>query len=64
MPAYYGPGNSNDICSYNHPWSNHTGGSNFAFGDGHVQFIAYGVNYQTIIALATRSGGEVIPGSY
>jgi prepilin-type N-terminal cleavage/methylation domain-containing protein/prepilin-type processing-associated H-X9-DG protein len=64
FPAYYGPGNANDICSYNHLWSNHTGRSNFAFGDGHVQFIAYGVNYQTIIALATRSGGEVIPGSY
>src|SRR5262249_3612226 len=31
-PYYFGPGKPTDICSYNHLWSNHTGGANFVFG--------------------------------
>ena len=62
-PYYFGPGNPTQICSYNHLWSNHTGGANFAFGDGSVRFINYNVNYQIILYLATRNGGEVIDGS-
>jgi prepilin-type N-terminal cleavage/methylation domain-containing protein/prepilin-type processing-associated H-X9-DG protein len=60
MPSYFGPGNPNDMCSYNHLWSNHPGGANFAFGDGSVRFISYSINYQTLIYLSTRAGGEVI----
>ena len=59
-PAYYGPGSLQDPCSYNHLWSFHTGGSNFALGDGSVRFISYNINYQTLLSLATRAGGEVI----
>jgi prepilin-type processing-associated H-X9-DG protein len=60
MPAYFGPGKSTDFCSYNHLWSNHTGGANFAFGDGSVRFINYSINYQVLFYLSTRAGGEVI----
>jgi prepilin-type N-terminal cleavage/methylation domain-containing protein/prepilin-type processing-associated H-X9-DG protein len=62
-PYYFGPGSPTNICSYNHLWSNHTGGANFAFGDGSVRFISYNVNYQIILYLATRNGGEVINGN-
>jgi prepilin-type processing-associated H-X9-DG protein len=62
-PSYFGPGSSTNICSYNHLWSNHTGGTNFAFGDGSVRFISYNINYQTLFYLSTRAGGEVINGS-
>jgi prepilin-type N-terminal cleavage/methylation domain-containing protein/prepilin-type processing-associated H-X9-DG protein len=62
-PYYFGPGSPTNICSYNHLWSNHTGGANFAFGDGSVHFISYNVNYQIILYLATRNGGEVIDGN-
>jgi prepilin-type N-terminal cleavage/methylation domain-containing protein/prepilin-type processing-associated H-X9-DG protein len=59
-PYYFGPGNFTDPCSYNHLWSGHTGGANFALGDGSVRFISYSINYQTLIYLSTRAGGEVI----
>jgi prepilin-type N-terminal cleavage/methylation domain-containing protein/prepilin-type processing-associated H-X9-DG protein len=59
-PSYYGPGNVNDYCSFNHPWSFHVGGANWAFGDGSVRFLSYTVPPRTLLALATRNGGEVI----
>ena len=40
--------------------SNHSGGVNVLFCDGHVQFIKDSVNPQTWAGLATRNGGEVI----
>ena len=46
----------------NHFWSYHPGGSYFLFADGSTRFIAYDIDYDTLVALATRSGGEV-PGS-
>ena len=42
----------------NHFWSEHTGGANFVMADGHVKFISYSVNQATMVALATRKGGE------
>lgn len=40
--------------------SNHPGGVNLLFCDGHVQFLKDSVNLNTWRALATRAGGEVI----
>jgi prepilin-type processing-associated H-X9-DG protein len=36
------------------------GGCNAAFCDGHVQFISNDVDPQTLKALVTRNGGEVV----
>jgi prepilin-type N-terminal cleavage/methylation domain-containing protein/prepilin-type processing-associated H-X9-DG protein len=42
------------------PTSNHPGGVNVCFADGHVQFIKDTIGYQTWWALGTRALGEVI----
>jgi prepilin-type N-terminal cleavage/methylation domain-containing protein/prepilin-type processing-associated H-X9-DG protein len=67
-PAVFGPGSPTDYCALNHIWSMHTGGANFVFADGHVQFLTYtvtrtlpGGNISILEALVTRNGGEVIP---
>ena len=65
-PFYFGPpepGGVANPCSNNHFYSMHTGGANFAFGDGSVKFIAYAVNFQVMEALSTYAGGEVVDGS-
>lgn len=49
-PTHYGSGFG--------PWSNHSGGSNFAFADGSVRFIRYSAG-NILPAMATRAGGEV-----
>jgi prepilin-type processing-associated H-X9-DG protein len=59
------PGRIQDNCDQSHFWSLHTGGANFAFGDGHVQFLSYAVDApaqptSTFTALCTRDGGEVV----
>ena len=41
--------------------SGHTNGANFALADGSVQFITNGISQTTLLYLATRAGGEVIP---
>ncbi|HJZ57849.1 MAG TPA: DUF1559 domain-containing protein, partial [Gemmataceae bacterium] len=41
----------------------HTGGANFALGDGSVRFIRDSIDMPTYRALASRNGGEVI-GNY
>jgi prepilin-type N-terminal cleavage/methylation domain-containing protein/prepilin-type processing-associated H-X9-DG protein len=40
-------------------YSFHTGGAQFVFCDGSVQFLSKGVNGQTLIALCTRDGGDI-----
>ncbi len=59
-----GPGNG---CSSpmnrrndNEPFSFHTGGGNFLFADGHVQFINESIPLATFAALCTRMAGEVV----
>jgi prepilin-type N-terminal cleavage/methylation domain-containing protein/prepilin-type processing-associated H-X9-DG protein len=47
----------------NEPYSFHSGGGNFLFADGHVQFIREGIDIRTFAALCTRAAGEV-PGDY
>ena len=61
-PAYFGPGDNTNYCSTNHFWSWHTGGGNFAFGDGSVRFLPYSAN-QILLSLSTRAGGEVVDAS-
>jgi prepilin-type N-terminal cleavage/methylation domain-containing protein/prepilin-type processing-associated H-X9-DG protein len=39
--------------------SRHVGGANFAFGDGHVQFVPDAIDQNTYRQLSTRAGGEV-----
>lgn len=43
-------------------YSNHPGGVNFQFADGHVAFLKTTMNYQVFRALATCAGGETISG--
>lgn len=50
----------NPNCHANHPWSWHSDGANFLFGDGGVRFITY--NAATILpALSTKSKAETVP---
>lgn len=44
--------------------SNHTGGANFVFADGHVKFLTNNLTLITLKALGTRNGGEVIGEDY
>ena len=44
--------------------SRHSGGANFAFGDGSVKFMRDSISPQTLSALGTRATGEVIPNDY
>jgi prepilin-type processing-associated H-X9-DG protein/prepilin-type N-terminal cleavage/methylation domain-containing protein len=43
--------------------SDHPGGVNFAFADGHVQFIAQNIDQLTLIKLSERADGAVIDAS-
>ena len=42
-----------------HFWSLHTNGANFAFADGHVQFLSYAAA-DILPALSTRNSREVV----
>jgi prepilin-type N-terminal cleavage/methylation domain-containing protein/prepilin-type processing-associated H-X9-DG protein len=68
VPAIFRPGKLDDPCSNNAPWSQHPGGGNFLFADGHVGFLSYAAGTTStsagnsvLQALATRAGGEVPP---
>jgi prepilin-type processing-associated H-X9-DG protein/prepilin-type N-terminal cleavage/methylation domain-containing protein len=57
-----GPGDPNG--EVNQFYSRHPGGVNFLFADGHVGFLKTTTPNQTFRALATRAGGEAVPGDY
>jgi prepilin-type N-terminal cleavage/methylation domain-containing protein/prepilin-type processing-associated H-X9-DG protein len=40
--------------------SNHSGGANFLFGDGHVQLIAQGIDHRTYQLLGARADGQAV----
>jgi prepilin-type N-terminal cleavage/methylation domain-containing protein/prepilin-type processing-associated H-X9-DG protein len=54
-------GGNTDYSPCKRGWSSlHSGGINFAFGDGAVRLIGRQVDMYTLAALATISGGEVV----
>jgi prepilin-type processing-associated H-X9-DG protein len=44
------------------PYSFHPGGANFLVADGSVHFLAAAIDIRVLAALATRAGGEGVPG--
>jgi prepilin-type processing-associated H-X9-DG protein len=52
----YGPGDWPNVYSFR---SRHTGGANFAMGDGGVRFVTQSVDINVYRALGSHSGGEV-----
>jgi prepilin-type N-terminal cleavage/methylation domain-containing protein/prepilin-type processing-associated H-X9-DG protein len=59
------PGNCSINCTNAYEiYSTHTGGANAAFTDGSVRFLREGLAIQTLSAICTRAGGEVIAGDY
>jgi len=61
-PAQFAPGKLTNDCDFHHFWSHHSGGGNFALGDGSVRFIRYSAS-ATVLQMGTRAGGETIDGS-
>ncbi len=69
-PATFAPGRIDEYCGFNAVWSVHPGGANFAFADGSVRFLGHAAgtppsgaaSVSPLEAMATRDGGEVIPG--
>jgi prepilin-type N-terminal cleavage/methylation domain-containing protein/prepilin-type processing-associated H-X9-DG protein len=57
-PGRFSPGNPNFNCHANHFYSMHTGGANWALGDGSVRFMTF-TSQPLTLPMATRAGGEV-----
>ena len=56
------PGSPTDSIVHHHYWSNHYGGSQFLFVDGHVSLLGYSIDQNLFRGLTTRSGGELVGG--
>ena len=54
-------GGVTDKCAYNHLWSLHSNGANFAFADGSIHFLPYTIGNLVMQDLSTYAGGEVVP---
>jgi prepilin-type processing-associated H-X9-DG protein len=59
---WFQPGNIQNGCDAHHYWSLHPGGGNWCMADGSVRFLNYNIGIAIQAALATKAGGEVIPG--
>jgi hypothetical protein len=59
-PSFFRDDKPDNVCSQSHHWSMHSGGANWAIGDGSVRFIRYAAGQTVIPAMASRNGGEVI----
>jgi prepilin-type N-terminal cleavage/methylation domain-containing protein/prepilin-type processing-associated H-X9-DG protein len=57
-PAYFSPGDLNDVCHLGHFWSFHPGGGNWLLCDGSVRFMGYAAGTTVVPAMATINGGE------
>jgi type II secretory pathway pseudopilin PulG len=61
MPMFFqAPRNPPSRCDGYHIWSFHTGGANFAVGDGSVRFMNYQAGQTVVLPMSTRANGEVI----
>ena len=57
-----GPGDpTGDVNMF---YSQHSGGVNFVFADGHVTFLTTNLDYKIFKAMSTRAGGETISDQY
>jgi prepilin-type N-terminal cleavage/methylation domain-containing protein/prepilin-type processing-associated H-X9-DG protein len=59
-PYQFGPGKISNNCDQYHYWSLHSGGANFLLADASVHFFPYGISNDTMRAMATHMGGEVV----
>jgi prepilin-type N-terminal cleavage/methylation domain-containing protein/prepilin-type processing-associated H-X9-DG protein len=62
-PYQYEAATFADPCGVFRFWSPHGNGTHFALADGSVRFITYAAD-TLMPALATRAGGEVVPGEW
>jgi prepilin-type processing-associated H-X9-DG protein len=61
VPINFTCSTANDATLRLNAWgSTHTGGANFSFADGSVQFLATGTSLVVLQALSTRASGEVV----
>jgi prepilin-type processing-associated H-X9-DG protein len=59
-PYFFQSGQINNPCDNFHFWSLHSGGANFLFGDASVHFLNYSIANNTLRAMSTKAGGEVV----
>ena len=61
VEEFLGGASSDRLCAFG---SGHPGGANFAFADGSVRFLSESTPVDTLQALSTPRGGEVVPGDF
>ncbi|HWA97083.1 MAG TPA: DUF1559 domain-containing protein [Pirellulales bacterium] len=63
-PAIYAAGRLESGCDQDHFWSLHSGGGNWTMADGSVHFLPYETSPAVLDEMSTRSGAEVVVGSW